>query len=266
MITLQDINNAVITKLDSLQLKTRRRYSALNRVIEYIKEAFNGDVTCLNVGKDKFIEQFKTYTGSRASADLSVIREIYRQYATLMGKRNDSENGISLTESKEVKEAITKHEDNERKKVVSFKPIVDDKSEVLILGSAPGPDSLQSGRYYDSPNNCFWKIISSIFNEGKEFKTYQEKVDCLHKNHIALWDVENTCTRIHAADDTIQDDDFNDIENLLKEYPSIRKIVLSGNKAAKNFHASVPYEKVVSSAAYIKDTEKINIWRKALSK
>ena len=38
-------------------------------------------------------------------------------------------------------------------------PIVNADSRVLVLGSMPGKQSLENSRYYDYPQNRFWKII-----------------------------------------------------------------------------------------------------------
>jgi len=46
-------------------------------------------------------------------------------------------------------------------RIQSFAPIVDNESEILILGSVPGVRSLEMKEYYAHPQNVFWKIIFS---------------------------------------------------------------------------------------------------------
>ena len=47
----------------------------------------------------------------------------------------------------------------------SFKPNIDDKSEILILGSMPGIKSLEEQEYYAHPQNRFWKVLPAVFGE-----------------------------------------------------------------------------------------------------
>ena len=90
----------------------------------------------------------------------------------------------------------------------------------------PGPDSLKTGEYYASSKNSFWKIMSALYNGSKPFASYEEKIECLHKNHIALWDVYKSCEREGALD--------KDIKKLL--YPSMEKLkqIMSQSSSAHN--------------------------------
>ena len=98
----------------------------------------------------------------------------------------------------------------------------------------PGPDSLKTGEYYASSKNSFWKIMSALYNGSKPFASYEEKIECLHKNHIALWDVYKSCEREGALDKDIKNAVPNDIDGFLKEYPSIETVIVNGQKATKN--------------------------------
>lgn len=40
-----------------------------------------------------------------------------------------------------------------------FDPVADSKTKFLILGTLPGPESLETGQYYKKNSNCFWKIV-----------------------------------------------------------------------------------------------------------
>ena len=46
-----------------------------------------------------------------------------------------------------------------------FGPYINKDSEVLILGSIPSVKSREYGFYYMHPQNRFWKILSSLFDE-----------------------------------------------------------------------------------------------------
>lgn len=117
--------------------------------------------------------------------------------------------------------------------IESFPPLIDENSEILIVGTMPGTESLREGEYYASNSNSFWKIIDKLLNNGKGFGNYQEKVACLKEHHIALWDVIASCERQGSADNNISDVKLNDIDNLHKQYPRIRKIICNGKKAAE---------------------------------
>ena len=63
-------------------------------------------------------------------------------------------------------------------RIFSFPPIIDDHSEIIILGSIPGVKSLEKQQYYGHPQNKFWKIIFELFNE--EFtEDYTERINIL---------------------------------------------------------------------------------------
>ena len=150
----------------------------------------------------------------------------------------------------------------------SFPPLVDEYSEILILGTMPGDESLRINQYYASPNNSFWKIMSVLFNEGKSFQDYEEKVNCLKKNHVALWDVFSFCEREGSADSNIQGEKLNDIEGLLKQYPHIKKIVFNGQKAAKSYTPCIAYAiaESTSNANAKKMDVKVKDWKTKLQK
>lgn len=123
----------------------------------------------------------------------------------------------------------------------SFKPSVDNKSEILILGSMPGIKSLEEQQYYAHPQNRFWKILGHICNEPKlhEFH-YGLKLKILLKNNIALWDTIKSCRREGSLDSDIQNEKPNDIRKLLKRYPNIQTICLNGNKSYLAFKKYFP--------------------------
>ena len=118
------------------------------------------------------------------------------------------------------------------RRLSSFKPVVDRRSRVLILGTMPGPEALRRREYYGYPLNHFWKILPQIFDKGP-LDGYREKIRFLRKKRIALWDVIGSCKREGAADQKIQEVKTNDISDLLRRYPNIRKVFLNGRLAQK---------------------------------
>ncbi|MGH1518045.1 DNA-deoxyinosine glycosylase [Chryseobacterium sp. JK1] len=118
-------------------------------------------------------------------------------------------------------------------RISSFPPIIDDQSEILILGSIPGVKSLEKQQYYAHPQNKFWKIIFELLNE--EFTDhYLQRIDTIKKHHIALWDVIDSCERKGSLDSEIKNEEANQIGKLLEEYPNIKVIFCNGGKSYKN--------------------------------
>ena len=123
----------------------------------------------------------------------------------------------------------------------SFKPSIDSKSKVLILGSMPGVKSLEEQQYYAHPQNRFWKIMGCICNELKLHEyDYDLKLKTLLKNNIALWDTIKSCKREGSLDSEIQNEIPNDIRKILKKYPNIKTICLNGNKSYSAFKKYFP--------------------------
>ncbi|MFC7347832.1 DNA-deoxyinosine glycosylase [Chryseobacterium zhengzhouense] len=118
-------------------------------------------------------------------------------------------------------------------RIFSFPPIISNDSKILILGSIPGVKSLEKQQYYGHPQNKFWKIIFELFNE--EFtEDYDERLNVLKKHHIALWDVIDSCERKGSLDSEIKNEETNQIEELLEDYPNITAIFCNGGKSYKN--------------------------------
>lgn len=104
---------------------------------------------------------------------------------------------------------------------------------------------------------------------------YQDKLQILLKNRIALWDVIQSCNRDGSLDSNIQNELPNDIPKLLKQFPNIKIICLNGNKSYSAFKKYFPklleeYEcyKLPSTSpanARYKLDDLYNEWSKALS-
>ena len=117
----------------------------------------------------------------------------------------------------------------------SFDPIIDNNSQVLILGSMPGTISLEKGQYYAHSLNKFWTLIYSIFKIQPD-TTYEGKISFLKSRHIALWDVIKECQRTGSSDSKIINPIINDFGTLLNQYPGIEAIFFNGKKAEQLFN------------------------------
>ena len=131
---------------------------------------------------------------------------------------------------------------NQQKQICkSFLPNIDEQSEFLILGSMPGIKSLKEQQYYAHPQNRFWKLMGMFCNVNNLSElNYQNKLQILLKNKIALWDVIQSCNRDGSLDSNIQNELPNDISELLKRFPNIKVICLNGNKSYSAFRKHFP--------------------------
>lgn len=110
-----------------------------------------------------------------------------------------------------------------------IQPVYDKDSKVLILGSFPSVKSREEGFFYGHPQNRFWKVTASIFDEEIP-RTPQEKKAFLIRNHIALWDVIGSCDIDGSSDSSIRNVKVNDISMILTT-ADIKAIYLNGKKA-----------------------------------
>ena len=112
-----------------------------------------------------------------------------------------------------------------------FGPFFDENSRILILGTIPSPKSSEMGFYYGHPRNRLWMILADVLGEDIP-KTIEERKAFLTRNHIALWDVLESC-EINGADDaSIKEPKPNDM-NVVLEKADIKAIFTTGGKATK---------------------------------
>lgn len=143
--------------------------------------------------------------------------------------------------------------------ISSFKPLIYEDSNILILGSIPGEKSLQMQEYYAHPRNQFWRLLAAIYNEDVP-QSYQDKISFLKSHQIAVWDTIDRCTRKGSLDSRIQGETLNSIEKLIELYPNIKHVFLNGSKAFQLFEKQlkdhpldIPYSRLDSSSpAYTK--------------
>ena len=73
-----------------------------------------------------------------------------------------------------------------------FKPIFDQNSKILILGSFPSVVSRKLGFYYANPQNRFWRVLAQILNALSPAST-EEKIKFLLASRIAIYDAAISC-------------------------------------------------------------------------
>lgn len=114
-----------------------------------------------------------------------------------------------------------------------FGAFFDKDSRVLILGTIPSPKSREQGFYYGHPRNRFWKVLADVLKKEVP-QTVEERQIFLKENHIALWDVLESCEIKGASDVSIRNARPNDMNRILKaKDTNIQAIFVAGTKAAK---------------------------------
>ena len=108
-------------------------------------------------------------------------------------------------------------------------PIYNQDSQILILGSFPSVKSREAQFFYHHPQNRFWKVLATLYHH-EPLLTIEEKKNFLLENHIALWDVIQSCDIHGSSDSSIQNVIINDIAGLLKD-THITHIYTNGKKA-----------------------------------
>ena len=111
----------------------------------------------------------------------------------------------------------------------SFEPVYDENSRILILGTLPSVKSRENNFYYGHKQNRFWKLLAYLLDEPVP-ETIEEKKYMLLKNHIAIWDVIQSCDIKGSSDSSIRNVTPTDIRKIL-ETADIKQVYANGNKA-----------------------------------
>lgn len=115
-------------------------------------------------------------------------------------------------------------------KIYSFEPIADENCKVLILGTMPSVVSLERQQYYGFGRNDFWKIIYAVFGR-KPDEDYKLRKAFLLEQHIALWDVLESCEREGSSDSNIRNPEPNDFGSFFERFRGVGYVCFNGNPA-----------------------------------
>ena len=156
--------------------------------------------------------------------------------------------------------------------LASFAPIVNENTKILILGTMPGVQSLAKLQYYAHPQNQFWKIIYSTYATHPVADLFEEKIALLQQHHLGLWDVLAYCERKGSLDVHIKNQIENDISDLIRQFPKIKKILFNGKQSYQYFQrkfgqiegVSCHVMPSTSPAHTMKFEQKLLQWQRAL--
>jgi hypoxanthine-DNA glycosylase len=108
-------------------------------------------------------------------------------------------------------------------------PLYDQDSKVLVLGSFPSVKSREAQFFYHHPQNRFWRVVSQVFGEPIP-ASIEEKRGLLLRNHVAVWDVIQSCEITGSADSSIKNVIANDLSEILTA-ADIHQIITNGATA-----------------------------------
>ena len=112
-----------------------------------------------------------------------------------------------------------------------LRPVFDQRSRVLVLGTMPSPKSRETGFYYNHPQNRFWKVMAALFDEPLPASNDEKRALAL-RHGIALWDVLASCDIDGASDASIAQETPNDLRPLFAAAP-ISHVFCTGATAAR---------------------------------
>ena len=115
----------------------------------------------------------------------------------------------------------------------SIKPVYNENSKILILGSFPSVKSRESQFFYGHPQNRFWKVLANVF-ETEVPITVEEKRIFLLEHGVAVWDVIQSCDIEGSSDSSIKNVTANDLSEILS-CAEIRQIFVNGKKAEQYY-------------------------------
>ena len=96
-------------------------------------------------------------------------------------------------------------------------PILPDgQIRALILGSFPSVRSLETRQYYAHPQNWFWRVMQHCGVIKEAQPPYEERIQQVKANQIAIWDLYEQVRREGSGDDKIRDAVPNRIRELLE--------------------------------------------------
>lgn len=124
-----------------------------------------------------------------------------------------------------------------------FPAVIDDKTEILILGSLPGDVSIRKHQYYGHPGNDFWRLLGRILGEDLQGMNYQNRLETLKRNKIGLWDVFKTGKREGSEDAKIKDEEINQFSMLKELAPNLKLVLFNGKKSGE-------YEPILREMGY----------------
>ncbi|MCX7898013.1 MAG: DNA-deoxyinosine glycosylase [Rhodocyclaceae bacterium] len=156
-------------------------------------------------------------------------------------------------------------------RLIGLPPIIDERAEILILGSFPSPASLAARQYYAHRQNQFWKILGAILAQPLGEMDYESRQEAVKSARLAIWDVYASCERAGSLDAAIRRGQANDFTLLRKLAPRLGRVCFNGQTAgrfaprlAELGFATIVLPSTSPAHARLSLSEKIAQWREGL--
>lgn len=120
------------------------------------------------------------------------------------------------------------------REVHPVKPVYNEKSKILILGTFPSVKSREACFFYAHPQNRFWKTLAAVTNDTLP-SSVEEKKAFLLRNNIAVWDVIQSCEVEGSSDSSIKNVITNDLSCIFNT-ADIHAVFANGTKAYDLYH------------------------------
>ena len=114
-----------------------------------------------------------------------------------------------------------------------FEPLFNETSRILILGSFPSVKSREQQFYYGHPQNRFWKVLATLYQEEIP-TTIPRKAELVLNHGLALWDTIASCEITGSSDASIRKAEANDLSIILDHAP-IRRIYCNGKTSFQQY-------------------------------
>lgn len=115
-----------------------------------------------------------------------------------------------------------------------LKPLYDENSKVLILGSFPSIKTREMKFFYGHPQNRFWKVLEKVLEEHEPLIDNDVKRRVLLNRNIALWDSIYQCDIVGSADASIKNVVPSDLTAIF-ETADIKQVFCNGATSFKYY-------------------------------
>ena len=119
-------------------------------------------------------------------------------------------------------------------------PYFNKDSNILILGSFPSVKSREQMFFYGHPQNRYWKVIASVFEDDVPDSIPEKKV-FLKRHKIAMWDVIGSCDIEGSSDSSINNVVANDLSVIL-DNSKVKQIIVNGKTAEKYYKKYIEHK------------------------
>ena len=111
------------------------------------------------------------------------------------------------------------------------RPVFDERSKALILGTMASPASRKMGFFYGHPQNRFWKVMAELFDDDPGDTPDTRRAFAL-RHGVALADVISECDIVGASDSSIRNPVPMDLSPIFQT-ADIACVFTTGGKASQ---------------------------------